>query len=141
MVKRVKINWKGPQVAEAVQKNVAAALGEFGLRVEGHAKRELQKGHGVLTGTLRRSIHTAEPDYNWAGDDVEPSAGAPERGGVLARAVRTAVGLVVQVGSGLRYALAVHQGHGSFKGYKYLRIGLNKAKKEMPEVLKRHKLK
>uniref|UniRef100_A0A6H1ZEQ8 Tail protein n=2 Tax=viral metagenome TaxID=1070528 RepID=A0A6H1ZEQ8_9ZZZZ len=128
-------------MAEVVQTNVAEALGEFGLRVEGHAKRELQKGHGVLTGTLRRSIHTAGPDYSWSGDDVEPSPSAPERGGVLAKAVKTAVGLVVQVGSGLRYALAVHQGHGSFKGYHYLRKGLNKAKKELPEVLKRHKLK
>jgi len=134
------INWKGKQVLEQVGENVAAALGEFGLRAEGYAKKELRKGHGVLTGTLRRSIHTAGPDYNWAGDDVKPGPGTPERGGKLVRARRRGKRITLQLGSGLRYALPVHQGHHSFAGYHFLTIGVDKAKGELDEVLRKHRL-
>jgi hypothetical protein len=128
-------------VTQEVLQNVAAALGEFGLVAEGEAKKELQKGHGVITGTLRRSIHTAQPGYGWTGDDVTPSTSSPERGGKSFKAVINGVKVTIQLGSGLKYALAVHQGHHSFQGYHFLTIGVDKAKKDLPKVLARHKLK
>lgn len=128
--------WRGDEVLALKTKQAAAALGEIGLRVEGESKKELYKGHGVITGTLRRSIHTALPGYTWAGDNVKPAPGTPERGGQL-----TMPGfdqLVVQVGSGLEYAMAVHQGHHSFEGYHYIRNGLAKVKPLVPGIVRKH---
>lgn len=137
-----KLTWKGDKAIEAVEKNMTAAMGEFALRAEGYAKKELYKGHGVVTGTARRSIHTAKPGYNWAGDHVEPGPGAPERGNRLVTALKTAAGIVVQLGSGLRYALPLHQGHHGFAGYHFLRIGVDLAKdKDLKEVLEKHQVK
>ncbi len=137
--------WRGKQVSQAVAKNVAAALGEFALRAEGHSKRELQKGHGVITSTLRRSIHVAQPGYQWAND----ASGSGERGGKLVEALVKGTKIIVQLGSGLVYALAIHQGwpsgykrmKGSFAGYHFLDNGLKKAKPELPAVLKKNQLK
>lgn len=128
-------SWRGKEVTDAVKKNVANALGEFGLRAEGHAKRELRKGHGVLTGTLRRSIHTAKPGYDWAGD-----TGSGEQGGKVVAAEIRGDKVTLELGSGLSYAMPVHQGHHSFEGYHYLTNGLMRAKPELPEVLRRHQL-
>lgn len=132
------LNWQGDEAKRQVLENVAAAMAEFGLTVEGESKKELRKGHGVLTGTLRRSIHTALPGYDWGGDDVEPSNGSPERGGEMA--IPESDNVTVQVGSGLSYAMAVHQGHHSFQGYHYLTNGLNKAKGKLAGILARHKV-
>lgn len=114
------------------------AVEELGLRVEAEAKRELQPGHGVETGTLRRSIHAAAPSYDFAGDDVEPSDASPERGGGGATAERDGDKLLVAVGSGLVYALAVHQGHGSFGGYHYLTNAVEKVRPKAPAILQKH---
>lgn len=132
------LNWKGDEVKRQTLENVAAAMAEFGLTVEGESKKELRKGHGVLTGTLRRSIHTALLGYDWGGDDVEPSPGSPERGGELNTPETDNV--TVQVGSGLVYAMAVHQGHHSFQGYHYLTNGLNKARGQLQNILAKHKV-
>jgi hypothetical protein len=138
-------SWRGAEVTAAVVRNVAKALGEFGLRVEGNSKRELWKkypeSHGVDTGTLRRSIHVAQGGYDWSSDDVEPSSETPERGGRMFDAIVNGRKITIQVGSGMRYALAVHQGHHSFEGYHFLTIGLDKTKKELPEVLSKYRLK
>lgn len=133
--------WRGTEITQLVAQNVAAALGEFGLRAERHAKHELQKGHGVITGTLRRSIHTAGPSYNWSGDNLEPSTASPERGGQNTQAEIQGVKITLSLGSGLRYALPVHQGHHSFAGYHYLTNGVDKARPEIGKILARHRLK
>lgn len=135
MAARMK-KWFGKEVADKVTKNVAAAMGEFALRAEGHSKRELQKGHGVITGTLRRSIHVAQPGYNWGGDDQTASAASPERGGQSFTALVNGKRITIQLGSGLNYALAVHQGHQGFSGYHYLTNGLEKARPELPGILR-----
>jgi len=140
------LKWRGPEVLKAVESNIAKAIGEYALRVEGHAKRQLRKGHGVLTGTLRRSIHTAQNDYNWSGDQAEDG---PERGGKLIEGVKKGKGITIQVGSGLVYAMAIHQGwpagyknmNGSFEGYHFITEGQIKAKPELPAVLKKYRLK
>jgi hypothetical protein len=141
--------WRGKEVNQAVMQNVAKALGEFALRAEGNSKRELQKGHGVETSTLRRSIHAAKPGYAWSGDDVPPSTGAPERGGKKFDAVVNGKKITIQLGSGLVYAMAIHQGwatgyknmKGSFAGYHYLDNGVKKTKPELPDVLRKYRLK
>ena len=124
-----------------MKKNVAKALGKFALRVEGYSKHELRRGHGVLTGTLRRSIHVAQPGYNWGADDLEPKAGTPELGGQMVEALINGRKVTIQVGSGLRYALPVHGGHHSFEGYHFLTIGLDKAKPELGQDLAAYRLK
>lgn len=148
MAARMK-RWNGKAITEAVVQNVAKALGEYGLRIEGHAKRQLRRGHGVLTGTLRRSIHTAVPGYQWNSDNVEASSGSPERGGVLTEGLVEDGKITVQVGSGLVYALAIHQGwsegyknmKGSFEGYHFITNATEKAKPELSAVLKKYRLK
>lgn len=114
---------------------LSRAFGTFGLMVEGNSKKELRRGHGVLTGTLRRSIHTAEPTYNWAADDVEPTNNAPERGGKFVEAAVTQRRLSLLVGSGLVYALKIHNGFGGFPGYHYLTIGLSKSKPKLNGII------
>jgi len=142
-----RLDWKGDEVKRQVMENMAKAVGEFGLTVEAEAKKELRKGHGVLTGTLRRSIHTAMPGYDWSGDD-DKSENGPERGGQLIEGVITNDAITVQVGSGLVYALAINQGwpegykkmHGSFVGYHFMENGLTKAKPKLPMILKKYKV-
>lgn len=136
-----RLTWRGPQVRDAVMGAVAQAWSEIGLRVETEAKKELYKGHGVVTGTLRRSIHAAEPGYNWRGDDAAPSTNTPERGGQMVMPLIQNNQLVTQVGSGLNYALPVHQGNGNgFEGYHYLRNGITKVKPAIPDVLRKYRL-
>jgi len=135
-----RLNWLGDEVKRTMQEKGAKIIAEFALTVEGESKRELRKGHGVITGTLRRSIHTALPGYDWGGDDVEPSAGAPERGGQNVEAQSSGGRITVEVGSGLQYAMPVHQGHGSFAGYHYLTNGLNKAKAKLESIIAKYKV-
>lgn len=135
----VTLNWKGDELKRTMEINGAKIISEFGLTVEAEAKKELRRGHGVETGTLRRSIHTALVGYDWSGDDVEPSQGAPELGGTAAMP-DGGNQLTVQVGSGLVYAMAVHQGHHNFSGYHYLTNGLTKAKGKLASIMSRHKV-
>jgi hypothetical protein len=135
----VTLNWKGDELKRTIEENGAKIIAEFGLTVEAEAKKELRRGHGVETGTLRRSIHTALSGYSWGDDDVEPSKGTPELGGQMTMPEQGGQ-LTVEVGSGLVYAMAVHQGHGSFEGYHYLTNGLSKAKNKLASILARHKV-
>lgn len=131
--------WEPEKAVGQSLENLAKAFGKFGLIAEGYAKKELQKGHGVLTGTLRRSIHTAQPGYDWTGDNVPASDGTPERGNSQAEAQINAGKLTLQLGSGMVYALAIHNGFGGFPGYHYLTIGLDKAKPELAGVIEEFK--
>lgn len=130
--------WRGDQVVKDAEAALSKGLTEIGLQVEGEAKKELFKGHGVLTGTLRRSIHIATPGYDWAGDNAKPSASSPELGGMEAVPAKQNGRLTVQVGSGMEYALPVHQGHGSFSGYHFLTKAVEKVKPRMLDILKKH---
>lgn len=136
----VRFNWRDKDVESQVEENLKDALGELGLMAETEAKRELYPGHGVETGTLRRSIHAAEPGYDWRGDNVAPSSGAPERGGRRVRGAKRGDRIVVEVGSGMEYAVYVHQGHRSFGGYHYLTNAVEKVKPRVPEVLAKYKV-
>jgi hypothetical protein len=132
--------WEADKVVNQTLANVGKALGRFGLVAETYAKFELTKGHGVLTGTLRRSIHTAQPGYEWSQDDIAAAPETPERGNQANDGEVAAGKVSLQLGSGLKYALPVHQGHGSFKGYHYLANGLAKAKPQLAGILEEFKV-
>jgi len=134
----MKLRWNGEAVVSEVTERMARAMAEIGLRVETESKRELRKGHGVLTGTLRRSIHSAPVGYNWQADDVMPSVGTPERGGDVVTPKLQNKQMVVEVGSGLRYAMAVHQGHHRFGGYHYLTTGVERVRSQVVAIVRRH---
>jgi hypothetical protein len=138
----MKFKWYGKKVfRQVIDETVKPGLRDFGLDVEGESKAELQKGHGVETGTLRRSIHTASPGYSWAADNVPASPGSPERGSTNALPETSGGKLTIQVGSGMSYALPVHQGHHSFSGYHFLTNGLQKARPRLDSHIERHALK
>ena len=135
--KAYRLVWRGQQVVKDVTDNVAEAWTEFGLTVERNSKAQLVKGHGVISGTLRRSIHMAQPGYNWTGDNVLPDPGSPERGRRRIKPLEDGDHLRLQVGSGMIYALAVELGHGTFAGYRYLRNGLAQARRDLPQILQK----
>lgn len=136
----LKLDWHGDEVGKDVLKNVGAAMTEFGLRCETAAKNRLQPlGRGVRTGTLRRSIHLAEPGYSWRGDNVKPSPNTPERGGQDAKPVERQGKLTLELGSGMEYALVVHQDHPN--AHHYITYAVDEMKPKLPSILERHKLK
>jgi hypothetical protein len=137
------LDWRGDDAKRLVKENVARAMAEFALTAEADSKKELRRGHGVVWGTLRRSIHAALPGYDWGSDDVESSAGSPERGGSEVMPDVNGDQLTVELGSGLNYAMSVHQRkepHGGFTGYHYLTNGINKAKAKLNSILAKHKV-
>lgn len=142
MSKLFDLNWRGDEVVKLTEEQAMAIMGEFGLTAEGESKKDLKKGRGVKSGTLRRSIHAESPQYNYAGDNVEPSSGSPERGGKLVKAVRDGSHrFVVALGSGLVYAMKIHQGWGSFLGYHYITNGVDKTKAKLGAIIGRHQVK
>jgi hypothetical protein len=145
MADNFRLDWKGDELKRTMEQNGAKIISTFALTVEAEAKKELRRGHGVLTGTLRRSIHVALPGYSWGGDDVVPKKikrkkgvgviqGTPERGfqKVLPENSNR---MTLEVGSGMRYAMAVHQGHGNFEGYHFLTNGLKKAQAKLNSIM------
>lgn len=137
--------WNGDQVMDEVLHNMSKAMGEFALAVEIASERELRRGHGLLLGDLRRSIHSAKPGYDWGADDVE---GGPDRGGQLIEAEIDGKRVVIQVGSGLAYSMPINQGwpsgykgmHGSFIGYHYMNNGLRKAQGDLDTIISKHQV-
>lgn len=126
-----KLEWKGDKLLAAITEDLKVGMGFVGLKVQSEAQKQLYKGHGVVTGTLRRSIHTAPPNFNWSGDQGGESGAV-----VLGELVGGRV--VVSVGSGLEYAMAVHQGHHRFTGYHYLVNGLDIAAPSALLIIKEH---
>lgn len=143
--------WHIEELLKMSEKQQKAVMLDFGLTAEGKAKRKLTKGHGVLTGTLRRSIHLANVDYDWSSDNVPTRSvvttkkGAkirllqgPERGGKPVEPEKIGDQTVLALGSGMDYAMAIHQGWGPFDGYHYLTEGTSDAKNDMPAIIARH---
>jgi len=145
------LNWRGDDLKRRVLQQAAAGLTEFGLRCETGAKRRLRPseqdasgdfvpggGHGVRTGTLRRSIHTATPGYGWDGDNVEPSSGAPERGGQAAKPREQSGRLTLELGTGMEYGLEVHQSHYDATVFHFIVSSVEQEAPKLPGILKRH---
>jgi hypothetical protein len=141
------LNWKGDEVKRIMKEHGAEIISEFALTVEGEAKKELVRGHGVLTGTLRRSIHAAQPGYDWSQDAAKVQlTGKREKGSSFTLGGETVMPsidgskITVEIGSGLDYAMAVHQGHHSFAGYHYLTNGLKKATEKLPRIISKFRM-
>jgi len=148
MSKLFRMKWFGDKVLKATEDQLCEILGEFALVAEGESKKELHKGHGVKTGHLRRSIHAANADYSFSKDDTGPDGSSPELGGLKIKAKKVGDKFVVRLGSGLVYALAIHQGWnwqpggliGTFAGYHYLTNGVDKAKAKKNQIIARHQV-
>ena len=121
-----------------VDSAAVSALTEFGLRLEAAAKLELRPGRGVITGTLRRSIHMSGLDYQWEGDDTAPGSNTPERGGQSPDIQKRKGSLAMVFGSGLVYAMPVHQGHRSFPGYHFITDPYARLLPTFPDILEKH---
>ena len=140
-----RLTWKGLQVTEDFVDAVAEGWTDVGLEAEKQSKMILFPGHGYYTGTLRRSIHIAQP--GWGSDNVKPTNSTPERGGKRVAPLKTGTRLLLQIGSGMVYALIIelggsfegltNVGASSFIGYRYLRNGLAKVKPNILSILKR----
>ena len=135
------LNWKGDHVVQVTEDQLMEILPEFALVAEGESKKELKKGHGVETGTLRRSIHAAEEGYEFGGDNVEPSESSPERGNQSVKATKDGNRISCLLGSGMLYALKIHQGWGNFAGYHYFTNGIEKALEKLDAIIARHPVK
>ena len=134
--------WLGKQVEALAKERASLALAEIGIRAEKYAKDELYPGHGYLTGTLQRSIHLAQPDYNWWKDDVEPSSTTPERGGKYVYPTFYRGRARLLLGSGMHYAIYVHQGHRSFGGYHFITKALSLVvRRDVTEIIRRYGIK
>lgn len=125
-----RLTWYGPQTKKAMEEVSMLFLEQWGLAVEGAGKEQLHPGHGVITGTLRRSIHCAKPNYNWPGDDLLPSEESPERGGKAVSPARIGRKLVVSVGSGMCYARKIEE------LYHFMANAFNEILPQVPRILK-----
>jgi len=126
--------WYGEHVLRQTVDNVAEALGEIAFEAELGAKHHIQPGHGVDTGSLKRSIHCAPPGYNWRADHSYPNG--PERGGKIVKAEPMPNGkLWVRVGSGQRYSIWVY-----LKYYRFMEAGRLRARLMTGSILHRHRL-
>ncbi len=147
-----RINWRGAEVLKQCEANLGAVLTEIGLKVEAKAKKKLQKsekvgkkwveggGRGLRTGTLRRSIHSATPGYNWSGDNTVPSDSSPEQGGRPAEPGDKNGRLTLEVGSGLEYAMAVHQNHYNADVLHFLTQAADEVAPDVPAIIAKHKV-
>lgn len=149
MSKTFDLKWRGEEVVQLCEEQAKEIMAEFALIAEGESKKELSKGHGVETGTLRRSIHADDADYNFGGDNVAASGSSPERGGREIMPKKDGHRVIAALGSGLVYAMAIHQGwssgakglRGSFSGYHYLTNGVERAKGKLDAIIGRHQVK
>lgn len=127
----VKINWTGDEVRRAIEKAAVGALTQFGLEHETASRSVVSPGRGVLTGTYRRSIHSAGSGYNFGRDNVKPSPSSPDRGGNGVARVRGAH-IQIVVGSGMLYA-----GHLE-RLYSPIATGHKRVIKRLPTILQKH---
>jgi len=149
---KIHFTWKDDEFKKAVDEAITNVLVETGLRAEGKSKSKLQAsiqvndrfvkggGRGMRTATLRRSIHIATPGYIWAGDDMEPKRSAPERGGKRAEPERRGKKLVLQIGSGMNYAVYVHEMHYNPTVHQFILKGVEEAGEELPEIIAKHRI-
>lgn len=124
--------WKGGEVSAETKAMLADALTEFGLTHETAAKGQLAPGHGVASGTLRRSIHAAYPTYAFSQDDVPPSNNSPERSGRGGSAGVFKNKVSINVGSGMVYARRIED------LYAYITQAHEQVIGKLPGIIEKH---
>lgn len=128
MTQGYRLNWRGAQIVSTVIAAVEGGVTEFGLVHETEAKRELYPGHGKLTGTLQRSIHSAGAGYDWGGDSV---SNGPERGG-SGRASVQGSRISTVVGTGMKYGRRIEDLYG------YMQRSHERVLPRLPDILNKH---
>lgn len=126
------LEWYGDDVYKMVETALRNALTEFALKHETAAKGKVRAGRGVITGTYRRSIHAATPNYSFSRDNVKPSKRTPERGGRSQVVTIQGKKIVTQVGSGMIYAMVLEKRYGPIMG------GYKDVKGEFPSIIQKH---
>jgi hypothetical protein len=124
--------WKGPAVRQKVVTAVISGLQEFALTHETEAKSELQPRRGVVTGTLRRSIHAANPEYSYQKDHVLSSPSTPERGRGTPQLAERGGKVAVVVGSGMRYARRIEN------RYSYMMRSYGRMLPRLEPIIRKH---
>lgn len=109
-----RLTWLADQVEENAKKQLLKALLKILKRVERESKARLYYGHGLETGTMKRSVHFAKKGYPWASDHVEPSYTSPERGNRPIHLDFVGTKVYVEFGSGQHYTIFYHQMHDQF---------------------------
>ena len=130
----MKLNWRGAQVLEQVERSVGDALGDIGLECEKAAKANLYPGHGYDTGSMQRGVHCAKPGHNWEALHQYPDG--PELGGVHVRGEKGWDGLLhIECGTPQLYSLIVH-----IKWYPFMFVGLRAATAAVPSIVAKYRL-
>lgn len=132
MSDKVTVEWNGGGTREELERRLKLAMRDLGLEIEARAKGILQPGRGVLTGTLRRSVHAAGADYDFGRDDTEAGPRTPERGNRQFDPTIQDGRIIIAVGSGMKYAAAVEKRLG------YLIAGREAAVKRLPEFVEKY---
>ena len=132
MAEGYRLQWTGALTEQQVVRAVIGGLNEFHIGAETPIKAILQPGAGVITGTLRRSVHAAAPTYNYSSDDVIPTPGTPDRGGTGDLPQKQGAFIVGTIGSGMSYALPMENLYG------YVRAGYDNHRHELLPALEKH---
>jgi hypothetical protein len=119
MAKYVRFKWYGNQVLDRTVAKTDRAMEEVGKRWKEETQRQLYPGHGYLTGALHDSIY-----YE-----------------IRRHTKRT----YVLVGSPLKYAIWVHEGHHTpsgnwWEGYHYIINAKDIITPEIPAILEAYRL-
>lgn len=127
-----RLDWRGDDVRREAVNAIYGAVLELGGRWEAAAKGSVRPGRGVLTGTYRRSLHYARPDYDFASDDVPPSPGSPERSGHGGGPEVRGDKISILLGSGLNYARKLEALYGVVVG------AFDQVRGQFLDILERH---
>ncbi len=136
--------WHGDQLSREMEAKLVRGFVKWGLSCETAARTRLRPseqdaegdwvpggGHGKRTGHLQRSIHIAAPGYNWAGDngaqgDLHKEAVQPKRGNGR---------LTLEIGSGVEYALLIHQTHYDPEVYHFITAAIAEKRSQLTGTL------
>ena len=105
----VKTSWYGEELVAKMNTATARAV----ISVGEHIAVETKRVTHVMSGNLRRSVHTAPKDYDGSGDEGAAGSGDMMMAGSVNEAsIQTSEGPMLEVGSWLPYACAEWVGRG-----------------------------
>ncbi len=130
------LRWRTREVKAEVSQTIAESMVEWLSGVEQDAKNSLYPGHGVDTGSMKRSIHAADDHYNWPADHEYPNG--PERGGMVFKPTITEKAVIATIGSGQGYAIFSHQGAKGQIGLRFIIAPVLASVNRLHQILAAH---